>query len=147
LALIAGFGPVGRDVAEKLRTLGWRISIIEMNPSTVHRQTELGRSILYGDVTNPEVLEAAGIGHAAAFIITIPDHESAVAATRLARAANPGMYVAVRAPYLSYAIQAREAGADDVTIEEVATATTMSRDVVQAIGKRGLGVVQHGSRN
>lgn len=138
LALIAGFGPVGRDVAEKLRTLGWRISIIELNPSTVHRQTELGRAILYGDVTNPEVLEAAGISHASAFIITIPDHDSVIAATRMARAANPSMYVAVRAPYLSYAIQAREAGADDVTIEEVATATIMSRDVVQAMTKRGL---------
>jgi CPA2 family monovalent cation:H+ antiporter-2 len=139
LALIAGFGPVGRDIAEKLRSKGWRIAIIELNPSTVHRQTELGRSILYGDVTNPEVLEAAGISEAAAFILTIPDHESAVAATRLARAANTSVYIAVRAAYLSYAIQAREAGADDVTIEEVATATIMSRDVVHAIGKRGLG--------
>lgn len=139
LALIAGFGPVGRDVAEKLRTMGWRISIIELNPSTVHRQTELGRSIMYGDVTNPEVLHAAGVGEAAAFIITIPDHDSAIAATRMARAHNASLYIAVRAPFLSYAIQAREAGADDATIEEVATATIMSRDVVQALGKRGLG--------
>lgn len=139
LALIAGFGPVGRDVAEKLRTMGWRISIIELNPSTVHRQTELGRSIMYGDVTNPEVLHAAGVGEAAAFIITIPDHDSAIAATRMARAHNASLYIAVRAPFLSYAIQAREAGADDATIEEVATATIMSRDVVQALGKRGIG--------
>lgn len=139
LALIAGFGPVGRDIAEKLRSKGWRIAIIELNPSTVHRQTELGRSIQYGDVTNPEVLEAAGISEASAFILTIPDHDSAVAATRLARAANASVYIAVRAAYLSYAIQAREAGADDVTIEEVATATIMSRDVVHAITKRGLG--------
>jgi len=139
LALIAGFGPIGRDIAEKLRSKGWRIAVIELNPSTVHRQTELGRSIQYGDVTNPEVLEAAGISEAAAFIITIPDHESAVAATILARAANASVYIAVRAAYLSYAIQAREAGADDVTIEEVATATIMSRDVVHAIEKRRLG--------
>lgn len=145
LALIAGFGPVGRDIAEKLRSTGWRIVIIELNPSTVHRQTELGRSIQYGDVTNPEVLEAAGISEAAAFILTIPDHESAIAATRLARAVNASAYIAVRAAYLSYAIQAREAGADDVTIEEVATATIMSRDVVQSITKRGLGPVSTGS--
>src|SRR5262249_40988225 len=69
-ALIAGFGPVGRAVADRLEKAGVSIAVIELNPRTVERQALLGRRVVYGDASNPEVLASAGLLMADAVILT-----------------------------------------------------------------------------
>ena len=46
---------------DTLERAGVRTVIIELNPRTVEKQYSLGRSIIYGDASNREVLERAGI--------------------------------------------------------------------------------------
>lgn len=134
--VIAGFGPVGRHVAEQLERKGVPITVIELNPSTVRRQTTLGRTIVYGDVANPEVLESAGVRHAEAVIITVPDEEAVLKACRVVRELAPGVFIAARTSFLSQALRAREVGADYVTVEEIATGDLMARDVLEKITAR-----------
>ena len=134
--LIAGFGPVGRHLADKFQRTGRPYTIIELNPVTVFKQHRMGRPIVYGDVTNPEVLETAGIRHAEALILTIPDEDAIVRAVEIARRIAPGLFIAARTNYLSQAIQARQAGADHVTVEEVATAGLMEREVMEKLAAR-----------
>lgn len=136
LVIVAGYGPVGRDIAEKLGHGGWAVSIIDLNPKTVLKQTSLGRSIVYGDMRNPEVLEAAGVHEAEAIVLTVPDDASAIAACRVIKSMNPTMLIAVRTSFLSQAMQARENGAEIVVIEEVVTADGLSRDVMSALKAR-----------
>lgn len=134
--VIAGFGPVGRHVAEQLERKGVPITVIELNPSTVRRQTTLGRTIVYGDVANPEVLESAGVRHAEAVIITVPDEEAVLKACRIVRELAPSVFIAARTSFLSQAMRAREFGADHVTVEEIATGDLMSRSVIERITAR-----------
>lgn len=134
--VIAGFGPVGRHVAEQLERKGVPITVIELNPSTVRRQTTLGRTIVYGDVANPEVLESAGVRHAEAVIITVPDEEAVLKACRVVRELAPAVFIAARTSFLSQALRAREFGADYVTVEEIATGDLMARDVLDKIVSR-----------
>src|SRR5205814_6114136 len=47
MAIVAGFGPVGRAVADKLERHGVRITVVELNPRTVEKQQILGRTIVY----------------------------------------------------------------------------------------------------
>lgn len=136
LVIVAGYGPVGRDIAEKLVHGGWAVSIIDLNPKTVLKQTSLGRSIVYGDMRNPEVLEAAGVHEAEAIVLTVPDDASAIAACRVIKSMNPSMLIAARTSFLSQAMQARENGAEIVIIEEVVTADGLSRDVMSALKSR-----------
>lgn len=134
--IIAGFGPIGANLAERFRRLGVPHTIIELNPGTVRRQSRLGRSIIYGDVTNPEVLETAGVREAEAIILTIPDEEAMLRACEVIRGLAPGIFIAVRTNFLSRAIMARDKGADHVTVEEIETAQAMEREVVRVIRAR-----------
>ncbi|HBU42463.1 MAG TPA: hypothetical protein DEB57_06230, partial [Microbacterium sp.] len=57
--VIAGFGPVGRVVADRLAATGFLITIVEINPETVRKQSSIGRRVIFGDITNEEVLHSA----------------------------------------------------------------------------------------
>ncbi|MCC7145558.1 MAG: cation:proton antiporter [Phycisphaeraceae bacterium] len=131
--IVGGYGPVGRAVAEKLQRAGMEIAIIELNPSTVERQAQLGQLIVYGDVSDPTVLEAAGITSAAALIVTVPDDDAALRAVSEARRLCPALFIAVRTNILSRGLLATEAGADHVTIEELATAEAMQQAILDKL--------------
>lgn len=134
--IIAGFGVVGRNLAEHFAAGGIPYTIVELNPTTVSRQRKLGRSIVFGDIANTEVLETAGIHHADAVILTIPDDEGTLRACRAIREQAPGAFIAARTSNLSRAIAATDLGADHVTVEEVATAQEMAHQVMARLRKR-----------
>jgi CPA2 family monovalent cation:H+ antiporter-2 len=134
--IIAGFGPVGRAISEKFRRSGTPFTVIELNSETVEKQSRMGRSFVYGDVTNPEVLESAGVRHAEAVILTVPDEEATLRACRIIRAMAPEIFIATRTNFLSRAIMAQELGADHVVVEEIATAEAMQREVISKIEAR-----------
>ncbi|MCG3122412.1 MAG: Glutathione-regulated potassium-efflux system protein KefC [Phycisphaerales bacterium] len=134
--IIAGFGPVGRSLADRLVKRGIPFTVIEMNPRTVEKQTTLGKSIVYGDVTNVEVLESAGIRRADALVITVPDELATMRATQVARSLAPGLFIATRTNYLSQAIKARQFGADSVIVEEIVTAEAMANLVTELLEAR-----------
>lgn len=128
--IIVGFGPVGRVLAEHLESRDVPITVLEINPKTVEKQTNLGRSILYGDVTNPEVLEKAGIRTAAAVLLTTSHDEATLQACQVIRSVAPDVFIGARMSYLSKAMLAKEMGVDHVTVEEIAAAEAMEREVL-----------------
>ena len=128
--IIAGFGPVGRVVAQQLEQAGLKVLIIELNAATVNKQKELGKPAVCGDVCDDEVLRQAAIGEADALIITIPNEDAAVAACSTARRIAPDLFIAVRTHHMSNAMRATRAGADHVTIQEIVTAESMQQAVM-----------------
>lgn len=134
--LIAGFGPTGRALAEGLDAADVPYTIIEMNPATVRIQESLGRSVVYGDASNAEVLESAGIRDADAIVLTFPDDEAALRAVRMIRSLAPDVFIAARVGYLSRGMAARSMGVDHVVVEELATAETIQRQVLELLRKR-----------
>lgn len=138
--ILAGFGPVARALADRLDIQKIPYTVVELNANTVHRQHVLGRRVVYGDITNREVLENAGVHHADAIVLTIPDDEAVMRATQVIRDMNPSIFIAARTSYLSGKFTAMTLGADVVTVEEVATAVAMERDVLEGLanhlGKR-----------
>ncbi len=138
-AIVAGFGPVGRAVADKLEKRGVRVTIVELNPRTVEKQQGLGRKIIYGDVANPEVLERAGVRTADAVILTVPDEEAVLRACRFVRQAKPDVFIAARVNALSKALQAMQLGADHTVVEEMVTAEAMAAEVMLKLKQRDEG--------
>lgn len=135
--IIAGYGPVGRCVAEQLDKTGIDYTIVDINPKTVETQVRLGKRAVYGDITNPAVLESAGIHRAEALILTIPDEEAALRACYVARRLAPDVLIVARTNYLSKGMLATELGADHVTVEELATAEAMRQIVLEHLGADG----------
>ncbi len=71
--IICGYGRVGRWVGKALSEFKIPFIVIEYNQKIVNDLKEGGVSVLYGDPTEPEVLEAVGIRQAKAIILAIPD--------------------------------------------------------------------------
>jgi len=131
--IVAGFGPPGRWVGEILERHKIDFAIIDLNPHTVEQQRKLGRNAVQGCVTDRTVLEAAGLKEASIFLLTIPDEEAAIKATRLAREMNPELYIVARTMHTSAGLAARQAGADEVVKAEQAVARRFYDLLVQKV--------------
>lgn len=134
--VVGGFGPVGRAVADRLAQEGIAITIIEMNAETVRTQAKLGRRVVFGDVGSPEVLESAGVQDADALVLTIPDESATFRACQAARKLAPDLFIAVRTSYVGRGLAARSVGADYVTVDELATAEAMQKEIITRLEAR-----------
>ncbi len=131
--LIAGYGPVGRVVADLLEKIGVAVTVIDRNAVTCERQAQLDRRVVHGDASDPAVLRDAGLCDADALILAIPDEDEAIQACRVARQINQDIFIAVRTNYLSKGLGATVAGADSVVVEEVVTAEAMKAAVLEGL--------------
>jgi CPA2 family monovalent cation:H+ antiporter-2 len=71
--VIAGGGRVGQYVAEVLQRFGLAFVIIELDYQRVEQAKKANLPLIFGDATQPVVLEAAGIEHARLVLITTPE--------------------------------------------------------------------------
>jgi monovalent cation:H+ antiporter-2, CPA2 family len=132
-AVIAGFGVVGRAVADHLDVHGVPYTVVELNPMTIQTQKGLGRHAVYGDIGNATVLEAIGIESCDAVFLTVPDDDAVLRACQHIRSLAPHVHIVARTSFLSTAFQATGAGADDVSIAEVAVAEDMVKKVLRRL--------------
>lgn len=117
-AIIAGFGVPGRAVAEVIHDRGGVYCVIEQNPDVVVRLARVDTPVIPGDVADESVLRQAGIERATLLAIAIPNDAAALAAVRLARKLNPTVRIIARCRFISAAMAATKAGADEVVCEE-----------------------------
>jgi len=103
LAIVVGYGPVGRLVDSLLRDTGLHTVVVEMNLRTVESLVARGHSAIFGDATRPEILEEAGIHRAQSLVVTLPHAESRSDLIQIAKELNPDIKIIMRARYLSEA--------------------------------------------
>jgi len=134
--IIAGYGPIGCLIAEELERVGTKCTVVELNPATVQEQFRRGRSVIFGDVGNLEVLESAGIENAHALVLTIPDEEAVLRTCVVARRRAPDLFIVARTRVLSKRVGLIEVGANSVTVDETSAAADMLRAVMACIDAR-----------
>lgn len=127
LAIIAGYGPVGRVVDAMLRDAKLDTVIIDMNIATIQGLAKSGRAALYGDATQPAILEQAGIAKASQLIVTLPNVEGLSSLVLHARELNPNVEVIVRTRYLADGESLRIAGATHIVFDEGETGIALAR--------------------
>lgn len=134
LAVIVGYGPVGRVVDAMLRDAGFFTVIVEMNMETVESLVKRGRTAIYGDATRMEILHEAGIKRAAYLVVTLSSSASCVDLVHAARDLNSTMNIVIRARYLAEGESLRAAGATRTVFEEGETGSAMARQVMELRG-------------
>ena len=117
-AIIAGYGPVARQLVKALSLKCIPYVVVDMNLTTVKRLQHEGFPIIYGDVSHRDVLNALGVSRARLFILTIPDIRAAEVAIQLVKSINPTLPCIARSRYRPYVKHLIAAGADDVLYEE-----------------------------
>jgi CPA2 family monovalent cation:H+ antiporter-2 len=134
LAVIVGYGPVGRVVDALLRDAGMRTVVVDMNIETVELLAKHGRASIYGDATQEEVLNQSGLREAVHLVLTLPGGDERVEVIRAARRLNPNVEVTVRARYLKEREGLTAAGASRIVYEEGESGVALARHVLE---KRG----------
>lgn len=134
LAVIVGYGPVGRVVDALLRDAGIQTAVVDSNIDTVRSLTKSGRPAVYGDATRREVLEQAGIRRAAYLVVTLPHSDGRGPLILLAKELNPNVEVMVRARYLGERDALMGAGASRVVFEEGEAGVALARHVLERRG-------------
>lgn len=134
IAVIIGYGPVGRVVDALLRDAGFHTVIVEMNMGTVQTLTDQGRSAVYGDALRPEILEQAGLRRAKHMVVTLPNTAERSQLVLAAREMNPDVEVTVRARYLAERDALQLAGANKTIVEEGEAGIAMAKHVMERRG-------------
>lgn len=126
LAIVVGYGPVGRTLCRILLRMGLRVVVIDYNHATVERLRSLGRAAVFGDAAQRDVLRAAQIEQAKWLVVTLPDAASRVAIVATARAVKPRLNIVVRARYLEEKGTLERVGADSIAYEEAEVAVELA---------------------
>ena len=109
-AVIAGYGRVGRLIAPALERRGFHYVVVTQQRDEVDALRDRGVPAIFGDATNPEVLELAHLERARVLIIASADHHEARSIVDHARRMKPELDVIVRTDSDSEAARLRAAG-------------------------------------
>ncbi len=116
--ILCGFGVSGRNIARVLEANQLRFIVLELNPVTVKEWKSKGLPIHFGDCTDADILEHAGLRQARVIVLAISDPFALRRAVRLARSLNPEIVILTRVKRLSEIDELYELGADEVVPEE-----------------------------
>ena len=133
VAVIVGYGPVGRTADEIIRKSGLDTVVVDMNLDTVQALKRDGRLALFGDAFNIEVMHQA-LARATHLVISLPHSANRNPLIVAAKLINPALKVFVRARYIAEREDLEQAGADAAVYEEAEAAVALARLVLSDRG-------------
>lgn len=95
--IVAGFGRVGQIVARLARIRHFTFTAIDNNLQKIDFVRRYGGTLYYGDVTQPDLLRAAGIEQAKVFVLAIDNVEDSMNVARHILLNYPNLTLLVRA--------------------------------------------------
>lgn len=95
--IIAGFGRVGQIIARLARIRHFTFTAIDNNLQNVDFVRRYGGKLYYGDVTQPDLLRAAGVEQAKVFVLAIDNVEDSMNVARHLLLNYPNLTVLARA--------------------------------------------------
>lgn len=119
--IIAGFGLNGQNLARVLKGTGIPYAILDLNPETVKKAHQEGEPILFGDISNREILKLANIQKAKVIVFAISDPGATRRGVKIAKELNPDLYIIVRTRYVTEIDELYKLGANQVIPEEFET--------------------------
>jgi len=116
--VIAGYGRVGRNIAQGLQNAGIPHIIIDLDPERVSEAKSSGRPRIYGDATNRNVLSKVDLGRAQALVVTYPDSIAVVTTVKTALSINPELKILVRVHRVREADELKKLGVTELVSPE-----------------------------
>jgi CPA2 family monovalent cation:H+ antiporter-2 len=132
--VILGFGRVGRMVGEMLEAHDKPFVAIDSDVDCVASARREGLPIVFGDVSNPELIDRVRPGHPTAFILTMDNPVLAKRLARRIRAAFPTLPIVARARDPAHAAELYKAGVTDAVPETLEASLQLSEAVLVDLG-------------
>jgi len=146
LAVVVGYGPVGRAVDLALRQAGTRTVVIDLNMDTVAQRNARGCQAIFGDASHAGILAQAGLARATHLVVTLPHSVNRTPMIAAARQLNPACRIFVRARYLRERGELEQVGTNAACFEEVEAAVALTSLVLADLGADAARIEQHAER-
>jgi K+:H+ antiporter len=134
VAIVVGYGPVGRTLTRLLRESDIEPVVIELNLDTFKELKAEGIQAVYGDASQQDTLSHAAVQKATSLILSTAGMPGSQEMIRLAKELNPGIRVFARSVHLREASSLRQAGADTVFSGEGEVALSMTEFMLRQVG-------------
>jgi len=115
--IIAGYGRVGRAVAQRLTAAGITWAALDLDPHRVTQARRQGLQVHFGDADRPEILEAFAVEQARAVVVAVDNPKVALQLTALLHYVLPQIPILARAYDDAHAAELERAGAAHVIPE------------------------------
>ena len=132
--VIAGNGRFGQIVNRLLVAGGVRTVVLDHEATMIDMLRKLGIKSYYGDASRPDLLEAAGIEDAAAFVIAIDDRDRAMEIVEHVRRHYPGVRILARAFDVNHLYLLRKAGVDLAEREMFEASLKLGAETLKVLG-------------
>src|SRR5690606_36359873 len=123
--VIAGFGRVGRTVAEMLDDRRIPYVAIDRNPTNVHESRAKGLPIYYGDASRRDLLWGVGIDRANAMVLAFSDDATALEPVRMLHQRLPDLTILARSTDREHGDALDAAGAQTVFPETLESSLSL----------------------
>lgn len=132
--VIAGFGRFGQITARVLRAKGVPFTALDISAEQVEFVKRFGSKAFFGDASRPEVLEAAQIDKARAFVLAIDDVEAAMRAAEIVKARYPHVPIYARARDRAHAHRLLDLGVAALRRETFLASLDLTRELLRGLG-------------
>ncbi|MEH2519682.1 CPA2 family monovalent cation:H+ antiporter-2 [Bradyrhizobium sp. AZCC 1610] len=133
-AIVVGHGRVGQVVCAMLDRHQFQYLAVDNDAAAVPEQRRQGRTVYYGDATNPEFLKSCGLMEAAAVIVTIGEPEGIDAIVAQVRALREDMPIVSRARDAEHARHLYQIGVTDAVPETIEASLLLSEAALIGLG-------------
>ncbi|PVV08097.1 MAG: portal protein [gamma proteobacterium symbiont of Ctena orbiculata] len=131
--IIGGYGRVGHTVAVLLHSSGVPIVVFDTHPERVAQGKKDGLPVYYGDISDPDLLDAANVGNASLVVLTVDSGTVALRTTSHVRNTYPHVPVVSRARDLEACGHLVSAGASHAFPEALESSLRLGAIALQMV--------------
>ena len=128
--VIAGGGRVGRNVARVLTRMGFPFILIEFDSRRVEQAQKEGWPVIFGDASQPTVLEAAHVESARICLVTTPSIDVTATVVRQIRKLNRSVHIVARASGVKAMAELHSLGVYEVVLPEFEAGLEITRQAL-----------------
>jgi glutathione-regulated potassium-efflux system protein KefB len=132
--VIAGFGRFGQIVARVLRAKGIAFTALDISAEQVEFVKKFGSKAFFGDASRPEILEAAQLGKARAFVLAIDDIEAGMRTAEHVKQHYPHVPIYARARNRTHAHRLLDLGVTALQRETFLSSLELTRQLLTGLG-------------
>lgn len=133
-AVLCGHGRVGGVIAQALARRRFRYVVIEQDRTKVEELRRMGVQALYGDASNPALLDHAGLPRARILLVAVPDAASVRLIVDHAHRVNPGVDIVARTHSETEWTYLQDGRVGEAVLGERELAIEMARHALQRFG-------------
>jgi glutathione-regulated potassium-efflux system protein KefB len=132
--VIAGFGRVGQIVARILLAKHIPFTALDFDPQHIDTVRRFGARAFYGDASRPEILDAAQMGKARAFVLAIDDVEASLRTAQLVRQRYPHVPIYARSRHRRHTHQLMDLGIKVIRRETFLSSLDLTGELLRGMG-------------